>query len=132
MRKTFQILPLIALIAAASGCSAQNPPAPPAHLVGGPCSYVSRDTVFTVVAQNTTTAAVEVAFAGTSADLSERMRNAEFIASFTTSNPLKVVAGQSFPGKIQQEISGACTPMIYSVIIGGLSHNLEPRAKPAK
>lgn len=130
MRKTLQLLPLIGLIAASFGCSAQTQPAPPPHLVGGPCSYSSRDTVFTVLQQNA--AAAEVAFAGRPADLPERVRNADFIAAFPMPQPPNIAVGQSFAGKIQQEISGTCTPMVYSVIIDGASFGLEPRARSVK
>ena len=133
MRQTFQLLSLIGLVVAAPGCSAQIPPVPPPHIVGGPCSYSSRDTVFTVLRRNApSAAAAEAAFAGQPADLPERVRNADFIATFTLPHLPNIAVGQSFPGKIKQEISGTCTPIVYFAIIDGAAFVLEPRARPAK
>ena len=130
MNKTVHRLALLSMIAAVSGCSWFASKPAPAPKVGGECSYSTQVTLFTAASKGAqTNDATEIVFNGVADDLPSATKNAVFVGTFTKANEPKIDAGQAFPGKIQTETKGTCTPIVYAVVINGVSYSLEPKAK---
>ncbi len=130
MNKTLQRLPLLVLMTALAGCSWFASKPAPAPKVGGECSYSTQVTLFTAESKGKQTDdATQIVFSGVADDLPAAVKNAVFVGIFAKATEPKIDAGQAFPGKIQTETKGTCTPIVYAVVINGVPYSLEPKAK---
>jgi hypothetical protein len=123
---------LIILVAAAAsfGCSTAPLAPPAAPLVGGPCEYSYKETVFTAVGPASRSSAyVEFVFSGNQADIPVPVYGVEFVATFDSANRFAVTSGQQFRGNIAEESKGSCPGVVFTVEIDGKWFRLLPREK---